>query len=52
MAESDEKFSYVTAANALTFVTDVLVGHGVAKENAAIVAKCLVQADLRGVDTQ
>ncbi|KAL2868115.1 Ldh family oxidoreductase [Aspergillus lucknowensis] len=33
------------------FVHGVLVGNGVPEDHAAIVANCLVQADLRGVDT-
>ncbi|KAL3460822.1 Malate/L-lactate dehydrogenase [Aspergillus heterothallicus] len=33
------------------FVHRVLVGNGVPNKHAAIVANCLVQADLRGVDT-
>ena len=41
----------VTVDNAKKYVEGVLVGNGVKKENAAIVANCLVQADLRGVDT-
>ncbi|KAF2496827.1 Malate/L-lactate dehydrogenase [Lophium mytilinum] len=41
----------VTASDAQTFVENVLVGNGVPRENASIVAKCLVEADLRGVDT-
>lgn len=41
----------VRAQDAEKFVQDVLVGNGVPPENAAIVAKCLVAADLRGVDT-
>lgn len=41
----------VCAQDAEKFVQDVLVGNGVPPENAAIVAKCLVAADLRGVDT-
>ncbi|KAF2432941.1 putative malate/L-lactate dehydrogenase [Tothia fuscella] len=41
----------VSASNARTFVEKVLIGSGVSGENAAIVADCLVQADLRGVDT-
>jgi LDH2 family malate/lactate/ureidoglycolate dehydrogenase len=52
MAESDTIYSYVTASNAKAFVEGVLVGNGVAPENASIVADCLVQADMRGVDTQ
>lgn len=42
---------YVSADNARTFVHSVLTGNGVSAENATIVANCLVQADLRGVDT-
>ncbi|KAI0473802.1 Malate/L-lactate dehydrogenase [Xylariaceae sp. FL0804] len=41
----------VDASEAQTFVENVLAGNGVPAENAAIVAKCLVAADLRGVDT-
>lgn len=50
-ASSDTKYTKITAANAQAYVEGVLIGNGVSKENAAIVAKCLVQADLRGVDT-
>lgn len=32
-------------------VQDILQGHGVSADNAAVVARCLVAADLRGVDT-
>ncbi|KAF3043531.1 hypothetical protein E8E11_001135 [Didymella keratinophila] len=42
---------HVTAADARSFVEHVLAGIGVSKDNAVIVAKCLVEADLRGVDT-
>ncbi|KAK7712986.1 hypothetical protein SLS57_007547 [Botryosphaeria dothidea] len=42
---------HVRAQDAEKFVQDVLVGNGVPPENASIVAKCLVAADLRGVDT-
>ncbi|KAI9727429.1 MAG: hypothetical protein M1834_008373 [Cirrosporium novae-zelandiae] len=45
-----EKLS-VNANDAHTFVQSVLVGNGVPRENARIVANCLVQADLRGIDT-
>ncbi|KAL2350161.1 putative malate/L-lactate dehydrogenase [Cryomyces antarcticus] len=52
MADSTEsKKFYVTAGNARTFVQAVLTGNGVPQENAAIVANCVVAADLRGVDT-
>jgi LDH2 family malate/lactate/ureidoglycolate dehydrogenase len=37
--------------DAQSFVRAVLVGNGVPTENAAIIADCLVQADLRGVDS-
>jgi LDH2 family malate/lactate/ureidoglycolate dehydrogenase len=47
----DAKYTKVTASNAQSFVEGVLIGNGVPPENAAIVAKHLVQADLRGVDT-
>lgn len=48
---NDQGLSNVTAADARAFVEDVLVGNGVPRDNAAIVANCLVEADLRGVDT-
>ncbi|KAI1378628.1 putative malate/L-lactate dehydrogenase [Hypoxylon crocopeplum] len=47
---SDAKL-YVKAAEAQKFAEEVLVGNGVPAANATIVAKCLVAADLRGVDT-
>ncbi|KAH8591755.1 Malate/L-lactate dehydrogenase [Bisporella sp. PMI_857] len=51
MAEEREGQVYVDAAEAKRFVEAVLQGNGVPKGNASIVAKCLVAADLRGVDT-
>jgi LDH2 family malate/lactate/ureidoglycolate dehydrogenase len=42
---------YVDASEARKFVESVLIGNKVPVDNAAIVAKCLVAADLRGVDT-
>ncbi|KAI1392727.1 putative malate/L-lactate dehydrogenase [Hypoxylon trugodes] len=42
---------YVEASEARKFVEAVLAGNGVPEANAAVVAKCLVAADLRGVDT-
>ncbi|OAA57591.1 malate/L-lactate dehydrogenase [Niveomyces insectorum RCEF 264] len=48
---SESKKLYVDAAAARTFAEAVLKGNGVPEENAAIVARCLVAADLRGVDT-
>lgn len=52
MASHEETiYTKVTATNARIFIENVLVGNGASKNNAAIVASCLVQADLRGVDT-
>ncbi|KAF2107229.1 Malate/L-lactate dehydrogenase [Lophiotrema nucula] len=42
---------HVTAQNARAFVIAVLQGNGVSQPNAEIIAKCLIAADLRGVDT-
>ena len=50
MAESDAKL-YVSAENATKFAVGVLVANGVPSDHAKVVARCLVQADLRGVDT-
>lgn len=41
----------VSAAEARRFTEDILKAHGVSPQNATIVARCLVAADLRGVDT-
>ncbi|RYO81109.1 hypothetical protein DL766_007194 [Monosporascus sp. MC13-8B] len=48
---SDDTKVYVTAQEAQRFAANVLIGNGVSPSNAAIVAQCLVAADLRGVDT-
>ncbi|KAI2614842.1 putative malate/L-lactate dehydrogenase [Hypoxylon sp. NC1633] len=42
---------YIEPSEARTFVEAVLTGNGVPAANATVVAKCLVAADLRGVDT-
>ncbi|RSL57480.1 hypothetical protein CEP54_008236 [Fusarium duplospermum] len=42
---------HVAASEARRLVQDILKGNGVPEENAAIIARCLVAADLRGVDT-
>ncbi|KAE9366041.1 malate dehydrogenase [Stipitochalara longipes BDJ] len=42
---------HVSQASALSFTQEILEKNGVAPENAAIIAKALVLADLRGVDT-
>ncbi|KAF2795356.1 Malate/L-lactate dehydrogenase [Melanomma pulvis-pyrius CBS 109.77] len=47
----EQQMVHVTAPEATAFIEGVLVGNRVPVENAAIVAKCLVEADLRGVDT-
>ena len=51
MSTNNHRMQHVSAADARSFVEHVLTGNGVSKDNAAIVAKCLVEADLRGVDT-
>ncbi|EME49747.1 hypothetical protein DOTSEDRAFT_58929 [Dothistroma septosporum NZE10] len=42
---------YVAPDDVQSFAEGVLKGNGVPDQNAAIIAKCLVAADLRGVDT-
>jgi LDH2 family malate/lactate/ureidoglycolate dehydrogenase len=42
---------HIRPADAEEYVKDVLQRNGVPPDNASIVAKCLVAADLRGVDT-
>ena len=49
-AQGPELF-HVKASDAQNFVQAVLMGNGVPKDHASIIANCLVQADLRGVDT-
>ncbi|KAH9893016.1 Malate/L-lactate dehydrogenase [Xylariomycetidae sp. FL2044] len=49
-ASPSEK-KYVDASAAREYAANVLIGNGVPADNAALVAKCLVAADLRGVDT-
>jgi LDH2 family malate/lactate/ureidoglycolate dehydrogenase len=51
MSSSTHTMQHVSADDARRFVEDVLVGNGVSKDNAVTIAKCLVEADLRGVDT-
>ncbi|KAM0219044.1 hypothetical protein ACHAQI_001368 [Fusarium lateritium] len=41
----------ISASEAERFVKDVLKGNGIPDDNASIIARCLVAADLRGVDT-
>ncbi|KAF2660128.1 malate/L-lactate dehydrogenase-like protein [Lophiostoma macrostomum CBS 122681] len=42
---------HIDAQNARSFAGNVLVRNGVPRDNAVIIATCLVEADLRGVDT-
>ena len=42
---------YATAEAAEAFGRRLLLAHGLSEEHAATVARCLVRADLRGVDT-
>lgn len=51
MPEDVEQKILVAHDNARTFVHGVLVGNGVPADSAEIVARCLIEADLRGVDT-
>ncbi len=43
--------SYVMSDDAVRFATMIMIGKGVNNEDAAIIAECLVEADLRGVHT-
>jgi LDH2 family malate/lactate/ureidoglycolate dehydrogenase len=49
--ETEPQTIHVTQSEAHIFAQAVLMGNGVPEENSGIIAKCLVQADLRGVDT-
>ncbi|KFZ19832.1 hypothetical protein V501_00449 [Pseudogymnoascus sp. VKM F-4519 (FW-2642)] len=49
--QNDPNYVRVSGSSAQSYVEGILTGSGVLKENASIIAKCLVQADLRGVDT-
>ncbi|KAH8728214.1 Malate/L-lactate dehydrogenase [Phaeosphaeriaceae sp. PMI808] len=51
MPNKEQHMQLVSAPDAREFVEKILVGNGVPTENAVIVARCLVEADLRGVDT-
>lgn len=48
--QESKKF-YVSHEAAQTFVSAILKGNGVSDKDSVTVAKCLVAADLRGVDT-
>ncbi|EED12507.1 malate/L-lactate dehydrogenase, putative [Talaromyces stipitatus ATCC 10500] len=51
MTELSQQVYYVAHSNLQAFVRQILVGNDVSNEHASIIAKCLVEADLRGVDT-
>lgn len=48
---AEAKKAYVSLEDAQAYATAVLEGNGVPSDNASLVARCLVAADLRGVDT-
>src|ERR1044071_363590 len=50
-AQSAVGLVYASAVAADAFARSLLQAHGVSPEAAAIIAGCLVSADLRGVDT-
>jgi LDH2 family malate/lactate/ureidoglycolate dehydrogenase len=50
-AMEDGQYLHVNASDAREFVESILLGHNVPRDNATIIANCLVEADLRGVDT-
>lgn len=54
MAEStqqQQQMHYIKPTDLQAFVTQILISNNTPPDHAAIVAKCLVAADLRGVDT-
>jgi LDH2 family malate/lactate/ureidoglycolate dehydrogenase len=51
MTEDEMSIRYVAPDVALAHTTELIVANGVPERDAAIVAGCLVRADLRGVDT-
>lgn len=51
MAEPSDRRIHVSPAEARRLVQDILQGNGVSPSNAQTVARCLIAADLRGVDT-
>ena len=50
-AAAPEPKVHVSDSAARTLVSAILTGNGVPSSNAAIIADCLIQADLRGIDT-
>jgi LDH2 family malate/lactate/ureidoglycolate dehydrogenase len=51
MTDQGQERVYVSADAAEAFTRQLLLAHGLPEQDAAIVAGCLVSADLRGVDT-
>ncbi|KAJ5126780.1 hypothetical protein N7448_007559 [Penicillium atrosanguineum] len=53
MAQSDQKqqMHHINHTDLEDFVRQILIANGTSSQNATIVSKCLVSADLRGVDT-
>ena len=53
MPDQDQKqqMHLINPTDLQSFVQQILIANGTPADNAAIVAKCLVAADLRGVDT-
>ncbi|KAJ5106722.1 Malate/L-lactate dehydrogenase [Penicillium angulare] len=51
MAEPSQQVHHIKPADLEAFVQGVLTGNGVSPEHAITVARCLLMADLRGVDT-
>jgi LDH2 family malate/lactate/ureidoglycolate dehydrogenase len=50
-AKADTGLFYANAEAAESFGHRLLTAHGLPEQDAAIVARCLVRADLRGIDT-
>ncbi|KAF7595346.1 hypothetical protein BBP40_006339, partial [Aspergillus hancockii] len=51
MEDPQKQKHHITHQNAQIFTTNILTANGVPASNATLISKCLVQADLRGVDT-
>ncbi|KAG5297044.1 malate dehydrogenase [Histoplasma ohiense] len=51
LPQIQSKKALVVPSTADAFVRNLLEKHGVPPQNASIIAKCLVEADLRGVDS-
>lgn len=51
MAEESQQIHHLKPSDLESLVQGILVGNGVSQEHAVTVARCLIMADLRGVDT-